>query len=473
MIAIGKLNDDLIQRTSKLLQDLGREQVGGCRYNLTLINRCYPDGEVVKLKDEPTFGKDHCTVSWHADSTLEHYSSIAVYHCTKPSATTTSKKQQQNGAGSEDKKEKQWRVALRVCHNAEGPLMGKAALIPANKASITSAPALAVPLPSKAVYYLLDDFNHHHQHSVLAGSTDRFASTHRVCRTEGHTFASIQSRCTRVLQGNGTSAKQVRAEQSALNEIEFEWIRQMYIQGELHHELHSWWHGPMKELLDLWAKLTERIEAHLCVLKDATGGIENAETTIMATLPEQGRRKLRKQLLKRRKRCELVDAESFDALIEGLEERHTKRDGWHAREKDPAFQSVSINCRPMPIPFPSVMINGHVAPHPDAPAGQTAMQGLIDEVRGLKEAFVKKPLAVGAGQQQKQKQPSTAISKPAVTAEGTEGALEQAVAGKMSDGTSKPQEKKKKKSKNKKKKRKGGEENGLQENGGKKKKVRF
>jgi hypothetical protein len=57
--AIGDLNTALEQRTSKLLKNSGREHVGSCRYNLTLINRCYPEhSDVVKLKDEPTFGKD-------------------------------------------------------------------------------------------------------------------------------------------------------------------------------------------------------------------------------------------------------------------------------------------------------------------------------------------------------------------------------------------------------------------------------
>lgn len=55
----------------------------------------------------------------------------------------------------------------------------------------------------------------------------RFASTHRVCRTEGHTFDSIQARCKSALNGGGVSGKQLRAEQTALNEVEFEWIRQV------------------------------------------------------------------------------------------------------------------------------------------------------------------------------------------------------------------------------------------------------
>ena len=37
-------------------------------------------------------------------------------------------------------------------------------------------------------------------HTVLAGKTDRFASTHRVCRTDGHTYHSIKQRCLAALQ---------------------------------------------------------------------------------------------------------------------------------------------------------------------------------------------------------------------------------------------------------------------------------
>ncbi|CAN0444241.1 unnamed protein product, partial [Hapterophycus canaliculatus] len=35
------------------------------------------------------------------------------------------------------------------------------------------APAVAVALPSRSAYFLLDDFNHHHQHAVLAGQSHR------------------------------------------------------------------------------------------------------------------------------------------------------------------------------------------------------------------------------------------------------------------------------------------------------------
>lgn len=35
------------------------------------------------------------------------------------------------------------------------------------------APLVAVALPSRSAYFLLDDFNHHHQHAVLAGQSHR------------------------------------------------------------------------------------------------------------------------------------------------------------------------------------------------------------------------------------------------------------------------------------------------------------
>jgi len=35
---------------------------------------------------------------------------------------------------------------------------------------------------------------------VLAGDSDRYASTHRVSRSEGHTFSYIHKRCCNVLQ---------------------------------------------------------------------------------------------------------------------------------------------------------------------------------------------------------------------------------------------------------------------------------
>jgi hypothetical protein len=73
---------------------------------------------------------------------------------------------------------------------------------------------------------------------VLTGSSHRVASTHRVAKRDGHTVASVLARVSRVLQAaaqRGAKAKtlrQVRAEFLCLNEVEFEWLRQFFIQGK-------------------------------------------------------------------------------------------------------------------------------------------------------------------------------------------------------------------------------------------------
>ena len=135
------------------------------------------------LKNEPAFEKDKCAVSWHADSTLEHFSTIGVYHCTSPTTTITvasNNKSSNNSSNSSSNsshksttaevaavEDESWRVALRVWYDAEGPNATRAVSSRAGEMSATSriAPALAVPLPSGAAYFLLDDFNHHHQHA--------------------------------------------------------------------------------------------------------------------------------------------------------------------------------------------------------------------------------------------------------------------------------------------------------------------
>lgn len=348
-VSIGKLNAELIKKTKISLRNSGKEQYGSCEYNLTLINKCYPDGEVVQLKDEPLFKKEKCTVSWHADSTLQHYSSIAVYHCTKPVGQTDTEEKIDNEDSS-------WRIALRQAPNCEGPSAGKGS----RDADPLAPPAVAVPLPNQSTYFLLDDFNHNNQHSVLAGKTDRYASTHRVCRVEGHTFASIKSRVQVAMQGGrgGASAKQIRIELLLQADIEFEWIRQFYIQGSAHHDSHIWWHKPMEELLGLWGSLEERIRRNIAILSDAGGTLEREKAKLdqyvasaqFADTVEH--KKNRKDIRKRLERVSRVEANSFSEMQSLLADRRTKRQGWMDRERDPAFTTVPQEMRPMKPNFP-------------------------------------------------------------------------------------------------------------------------
>jgi hypothetical protein len=176
-VAIGKLNQELIQRSRCLNDQSGKSEYGSCNFNLTLINRCFPeDYGTIKLKMEPMFEKELFSVSWHADSSLDHYSTIGVYHFNLPleNSVATTKEFKNNGKKEKGKdkesnasskstpdQSKAWKIALRVTGNAEGPFQGK----PVPENVTVSAPPLMIELPEECVYYMLDDFNHHHQHA--------------------------------------------------------------------------------------------------------------------------------------------------------------------------------------------------------------------------------------------------------------------------------------------------------------------
>ncbi|CAM9380591.1 unnamed protein product, partial [Phaeothamnion confervicola] len=351
LISIGRLNDRLRRRAAAHLEALaasraaagGDFRTGSCDFTLTLINRMEPSGERPDLKLEPLFKKDKASVSWHADSCLEHYSTIAVYHVTDAPV----------GA------EPDWRIALRVEHDVEGPI-SKNIKVPGAAAGGKATPPVAVPLPSGAGYFLLDDFNHHHQHAVLSGESNRFASTHRVAKQEGHTFAYLSQRFAAVLgTAHRRSLKQWRAEQAVLTEIETEWLRQFYVQGSRHRDAHSWWHGPMEKCLTAWTQLERQTCSHLAALHGAAeaaaarrdgsggGGGEGSKGTSLGKAE-------RKALQRRRKHAEAVSAlgeQAYTAVAEALEDRAAKRRGWNQREVDPVFKTMPRDCRPLPLPL--------------------------------------------------------------------------------------------------------------------------
>jgi mRNA N6-methyladenine demethylase len=322
---IKKLNSQLIKRSQQLLKELNRSETGPTEYNLTLINSCIPASKI-KLKEEPyysTKSKDKCSVSWHADSSLEHFSSIGVYNALKDRDSSA---------------EQNWRVAMRVEHDAEGPRAGKLKTLhnkEQSKAKVKSnAPPIAVPLLDGYSYHLLDDFNHHHQHAVLAGSVHRWSSTHRVGRCEGHTYSYILAKVKTVVDApRRNNAKHLRSAQLALSEVEFEWIRQFYSQGKNHYALHEWWHEPMATLVGLWTQLESRMAKEVEDLELASKGIAALQTNI-ASLPQEERRKKNKKLIKTVKRLQTVEVASYDVLIEGISERSVRRAGWNHREKE-------------------------------------------------------------------------------------------------------------------------------------------
>ena len=274
---IHSLSQELSERTKEHLKKLDTTRrrrrapptKGRSVFSICLINRM-DDAATArdKLKDEPSFGKDKTSVAWHADSSLEHYSTIAVYQLLVPSgATTVSTGEDPTTGGSIDQSEgkeeqHEWSVALRVAHHAEGPQASKRrGGMDMDSSIVKDTPAIACSLPSGSAYYLLDNFNHHHQHTVLFGKKRRLAKdkTASVCSDDinkmrpsspgirysctfrllrpGHTVMDILDKCKSVV-GNfhKKGAKVWRLEYLVLNEVESEWVRQFYIQGEDHYQ---------------------------------------------------------------------------------------------------------------------------------------------------------------------------------------------------------------------------------------------
>ena len=360
LVKIGEMNDLLCARTKTHLA--GMPGAGSCQYNLTLINLCSNCDTAGSSKPEPLFGKDRITVSWHADSSLQHYSSIAVYHF-----------------AVDNEEDESWRIAVRVKPNAEGPSINKK--VPEEE-KLMEIPSLAFPLKSGSCYFLLDDFNHHHQHSVIQGKTERYASTHRVSRQQ-QDFFYIRSQCQSVLMDGATipTGKLIRGQLLVLSELEFEWIRQFFIQGSFHREKHIWWKQPIEELLDLWGRLEEgQFKAIQSLLDAASGEFDE--------IKEGLERKERKRAAKRKKSADAVENESFVEMLAALDDKLAKRAGWHEREEDEIYLSAPAECCPLQVPFP--IIKHPLAGHGYAPGtdkSQRTLRGLRERVKLAHEEF--------------------------------------------------------------------------------------
>lgn len=241
---IFNMNQEMIHMTKEQLQQQlqppgTHRHRGSCEYNLTLINYMDPACETV-LKDEEFYGMGKASVSWHADSSLQDYSSIGVYHTLPTQKACTW----------------DWKIALR-----QNPELDTAAA--------TTAPVQPVVVPTKSgdLYFLLGEFNHTHQHMVLAGSAShRISSTHRVAVTATDTYEYIRDRCSTALKSAKAELKNKKSSadwnvpvllevQNVLTEVEFEWIAQYWIQGAQHDVQHLWWQAPIQALEQAWGAL--------------------------------------------------------------------------------------------------------------------------------------------------------------------------------------------------------------------------
>ncbi|KAL1007453.1 hypothetical protein UPYG_G00086970 [Umbra pygmaea] len=291
---------------------------GPAQFNVTLLN--YMDPAVMnQLKEEPYYGMGKMAVGWHHDENLVSMSPVAVY--------SYSCQDKDKGVSSEEGSEEKncWRIGLKVAWDIH-------------------TPGLTLPLQSGDCYYMRDDLNRTHQHCVLAGESARFSSTHRVAECSTGTLDYIQSRCQEALANLKTDpdtsghsllsllpADLQRCEEIH-NEVEFEWLRQYWFQGQRYSRFCSWWSSPMEQLESDWRKMEVMTQLFLAA-------VENEDQA------EEGRRELADTLL--------------TALTDRQQHRHTWRDRCHSNlaqtlppEEAPVDRPFWATDEPsMPLPF--------------------------------------------------------------------------------------------------------------------------
>uniref|UniRef100_A0A8D0W331 Alpha-ketoglutarate-dependent dioxygenase FTO n=1 Tax=Sus scrofa TaxID=9823 RepID=A0A8D0W331_PIG len=241
-------------------------------YNLTLLNFMDPQ-KMPYLKEEPYFGMGKMAVSWHHDENLVDRSAVAVYNysCEGP------EEESEDDPQLEGRDPDVWHVGFKISWDIE-------------------TPGLAIPLHQGDCYFMLDDLNATHQHCVLAGLPPRFSSTHRVA------------------------------------EVEFEWLRQFWFQGNRYKKCTDWWCQPMTQLEELWKKMEGATHAVLREVRREGAPVEQS-------------------------------SDILTAILAVLTTRQNLRREWHARCQSRIARTLPVDqkpeCRPywekddpsMPLPF--------------------------------------------------------------------------------------------------------------------------
>eukprot|EP01134_Creolimax_fragrantissima_P008472 CFRG8472T1 len=306
---------------------------GSCRYSVSLINYMFSANKSqIPLKDEVVYGMGPTSVSWHADSSLQDYSTIAVYQITgngdiasSQCNTERSTKESKHVPDQDD-----WQVAMRVIAD-----------------DIT--PAVAVSLKSGETYYMMDDFNHHHHHAVIAPSGKtanerngwRFSSTHRVAVTVKDTYDYIVTKAADILatvQRKITpptviplTASDVQAVGHLHIELEFEWVRMFWLQGTAHAQSHTrYWLGCIRVL----TQYLEQCEAFLALVVDVLGGRLHPEDGRSIGICKAGA-------------CMCKDLRTYAMTIYILKEIRFRRRENDKRVKSPAYHYLVQKDKPV------------------------------------------------------------------------------------------------------------------------------
>ncbi|XP_063951282.1 alpha-ketoglutarate-dependent dioxygenase FTO-like [Lytechinus pictus] len=285
--------EDIYRNKRKRQETRAKTMDEGTDFNVALINYMDPLNPELSLKPEPYYDLGPLAVPWHMDGNLVRGSTVAVYSY--------------------------------ICESAYGAEKSRNWMIGINKPWDEVTPALAAPLASGDAYFMLADLNDTHRHCVIAGDQPRFASTHRVVDSGHGTLAYIQARCQSALENiiyesveggeQGSDGKPaLRSLDSAAlqlaeevhNEVEFEWLRQFWMQGSHHATERSFWIKPMEDLEHSW----ECMEHMTKLAIEASMNVESCQEAariIRDILPFIENRE--------RQRCICLNRYSGDALL--------------------------------------------------------------------------------------------------------------------------------------------------------------
>ncbi|XP_062505118.1 alpha-ketoglutarate-dependent dioxygenase FTO-like isoform X2 [Corticium candelabrum] len=220
------LNDYMELKGNELCGERGANE-----FNMTLVNYMDPDHVTIPLVTEPYYAMGTSAVHWHSDQSVRDDCSIGVYSSTV----------------GESNESEPWSIGLKIAWD------------------VTTS-AVKVPLLNGSCYFLLNDMNTTHQHTVIVGDNARFSSTHRVVVLDGNTLEYISGRCRQAemiakrLNGEGSVCCQDKLEEclDVQREVEFEWIRQFWSLGRLNAERHAgFWLREIERIEQTW----ERVES--------------------------------------------------------------------------------------------------------------------------------------------------------------------------------------------------------------------
>uniref|UniRef100_A0A3P8VFZ2 Alpha-ketoglutarate-dependent dioxygenase FTO n=1 Tax=Cynoglossus semilaevis TaxID=244447 RepID=A0A3P8VFZ2_CYNSE len=278
---------------------------GVVKFNVTLLNYMDPTA-MSQLKEEPYYGMGKMAVGWHHDENLITHSPVAVY------SYSCNDDKGDSGEGSSSSQKTCWRVGLKVAWDIH-------------------TPGLMLPLESGDCYYMKDDLNTTHQHCVLTGDNTRFSSTHRMAECSSGTLTYIQSRCQEALSNLHPDPETGSYSLLALlpttlqhceeihNEVEFEWLRQYWFQGQRYARFCSWWTKPMEQLEKDWRLMETMTMLFLKTVEEGRAA--------------EGRR------------------EMAETLLSALTDRHQQRQTWRDRCRSSLAQTLPPEEAPVDRPF--------------------------------------------------------------------------------------------------------------------------